>query len=108
MYGIARWPANSWHGGLQFGSAIREHNIYLPQRLCKDCVIYTGTHDNDTTLGWWNSNLNDYERRAVLAAAGDLQRRNELGFDPAGPELGGQFICRSLAGCPGFREAKLV
>ena len=22
-------------------------------------------------LGWWNSNLGDYERRAVLAAAGD-------------------------------------
>jgi len=45
---IARWPANSWHGGLAFGFGDPGAHIYLPQRLCKDCVIYTGTHDNDT------------------------------------------------------------
>ena len=33
-------------------------------------MIYTGTHDNDTTLGWWNSNLSDYERRSVHAYVG--------------------------------------
>ena len=58
---------------LQFGFGDPGAHIYLPQRLSSECVIYTGTHDNDTTVGWWNSNLNDYERRAVLAAAGDCK-----------------------------------
>ena len=26
---------------------------YLPHRYTADSVVYTGTHDNDTTLGWW-------------------------------------------------------
>lgn len=29
-------------------------------------VIYTGTHDNDTTLGWWHK-TNDTERQAIAA-----------------------------------------
>jgi 4-alpha-glucanotransferase len=58
---------------LQFGFGDPGAHIYLPQRLSRSCVIYTGTHDNDTTVGWWNSNLNDYERRAVLAATGDCK-----------------------------------
>ncbi|GAB4396236.1 MAG: 4-alpha-glucanotransferase [Rhodoferax sp.] len=28
---------------------------YLPHRYSADTVVYTGTHDNDTTWGWWNS-----------------------------------------------------
>jgi len=28
-------------------------------------VVYTGTHDNDTTLGWWNSGASEHERRAA-------------------------------------------
>ena len=30
-------------------------NPYLPHNLERDCVAYTGTHDNDTTLGWWRA-----------------------------------------------------
>lgn len=26
---------------------------YLPHRHERDCVVYTGTHDNDTARGWW-------------------------------------------------------
>jgi 4-alpha-glucanotransferase len=33
-------------------------------------VVYTGTHDNDTTLGWWNSGASENERRAVQAYVG--------------------------------------
>jgi len=58
---------------LQFGFGDPGAHIYLPQRLSQSCVIYTGTHDNDTTVGWWNSYLSDYARRAVLAAAGDCK-----------------------------------
>jgi 4-alpha-glucanotransferase len=28
-------------------------SIYLPQNFNKNCVVYTGTHDNDTTSGWY-------------------------------------------------------
>jgi len=35
-----------------------------------DCVVYTGTHDNDTTLGWWTSGVSENERRAIQAYVG--------------------------------------
>ena len=44
-------------------------NPYLPHNLTRNCVIYTGTHDNDTTLGWWRS-LSDESRRSVCAYLG--------------------------------------
>jgi len=30
-------------------------NPYLPHNHAPDCVVYTGTHDNDTTRGWYES-----------------------------------------------------
>jgi 4-alpha-glucanotransferase len=30
-------------------------NTFLPHTYTLDRVVYTGTHDNDTTLGWWSS-----------------------------------------------------
>jgi 4-alpha-glucanotransferase len=54
---------------LQFGFGDPGAHIYLPHRLTPDCVIYTGTHDNDTTVGWWKS-LSENERRAVEALVG--------------------------------------
>ena len=32
-----------------------EDNPHRPANLSKDRVVYTGTHDNDTTMGWWES-----------------------------------------------------
>ena len=28
---------------------------FIPHRHVRELVVYTGTHDNDTTVGWWNS-----------------------------------------------------
>ena len=39
---------------LQFGFKTDVKNIYLPQNYPYNCVCYTGTHDNDTALGWYN------------------------------------------------------
>ncbi|MDY0261419.1 4-alpha-glucanotransferase [Syntrophotalea acetylenica] len=47
---------------LQFAFDSGPDNPYLPHNLTSRCVIYTGTHDNDTTLGWWRQlegNLRD-------------------------------------------------
>jgi 4-alpha-glucanotransferase len=35
---------------------------YLPHRHVADCVVYTGTHDNDTARGWWEG-LDDAARQ---------------------------------------------
>lgn len=40
---------------LQFAFDSKEESIYLPHNYTKNCVVYTGTHDNDTTLGWYTS-----------------------------------------------------
>ncbi len=55
---------------LQFGFGDPGAHVYLPHRLTADRVVYTGTHDNDTTLGWWNSGATDHERRAAEAYLG--------------------------------------
>lgn len=40
-------------------------NPYLPYNYASDnCVCYTGTHDNDTALGWWRSAPSDVQRFA--------------------------------------------
>lgn len=40
---------------LQFAFDSREESDYLPHNYQRNCVVYTGTHDNDTTLGWYHS-----------------------------------------------------
>ena len=37
---------------------------YLPYRYTPNCVVYTGTHDNETVAGWYQS-IRPEERRAV-------------------------------------------
>ena len=32
-----------------------EANLFLPHHYMPNTVAYTGTHDNDTTIGWWNT-----------------------------------------------------
>lgn len=38
---------------LQFGFENVEDNAFLPHQFHKNCICYTGTHDNDTTRGWF-------------------------------------------------------
>lgn len=40
---------------LQFAFDCNEENNYLPHNYNKNCVVYTGTHDNDTSIGWYES-----------------------------------------------------
>ncbi|HEY1271872.1 MAG TPA: 4-alpha-glucanotransferase [Terriglobales bacterium] len=57
---------------LQFAFGNVGAHIYLPHRLSPNSVIYTGTHDNDTTAGWWRS-ATEQERRAAHAYLGTGQ-----------------------------------
>ena len=55
---------------LQFAFGDPGAHVYLPHRLTPDHVVYTGTHDNNTTVGWWKSGATEYEKRAALAYLG--------------------------------------
>ncbi|HKJ46571.1 MAG TPA: 4-alpha-glucanotransferase [Balneolales bacterium] len=50
---------------LQFAFSDNEANSFLPHNYVNNnCVVYTGTHDNDTTLGWYNSATDLEKHRA--------------------------------------------
>ncbi len=40
---------------LQFAFDAREESDYLPHNYVQNSIVYTGTHDNETTLGWFNT-----------------------------------------------------
>jgi 4-alpha-glucanotransferase len=55
---------------LQFAFGSGSGNVYLPHNHEPATVVYTGTHDNDTTRGWWEHGATDAERhhlRELLA-----------------------------------------
>jgi 4-alpha-glucanotransferase len=55
---------------LQFAFGGDASNPYLPHQHCQDSVAYTGTHDNDTTLGWFDS-LDEHTKKHVYQYFGD-------------------------------------
>jgi 4-alpha-glucanotransferase len=54
---------------LQFGFDAHADNPHKPENVQPDTVYYTGTHDNDTTAGWWSS-LPDEVRHQVMQQMG--------------------------------------
>ncbi len=51
---------------LQFAFSETPDDPFLPHNYPENCVAYTGTHDNDTSLGWY---------RSAPAAEQDFARR---------------------------------
>ncbi len=39
---------------LEFAFDSREESDYLPHNYTKNCIVYTGTHDNETARGWFD------------------------------------------------------
>lgn len=48
---------------LQFAFDSDAHNPYLPHNHVKNCLVYTGTHDNDTSRGWYDSRSPEQQQR---------------------------------------------
>jgi 4-alpha-glucanotransferase len=73
---------------LQFGFDGSPDNPHLPHNYQRDVVAYTGTHDNDTTVGWYHSLGN-----------ADAQRVSYyLGSDAAGlPDAMARAVLASVA-----------
>lgn len=71
-------------------------NDFQPHNYPRDRVVYTGTHDNDTTLGWWNSSGTGDSTRD----AGEVSREKDfamryLGSD--GQEMNWTLIRTALS-----------
>jgi 4-alpha-glucanotransferase len=62
---------------LQFGFGGTSDNPFLPHNYVRNAVAYTGTHDNDTTVGWFASLNRKQKRHATDYAPG-------VDADPAG------------------------
>jgi 4-alpha-glucanotransferase len=54
---------------LQFAFDGDPENQYLPHNYDRECVVYTGTHDNQTTIGWFMG-LSESDRRQVQTYLG--------------------------------------
>jgi 4-alpha-glucanotransferase len=63
---------------LQFAFASDADDAYLPHNYTRNCVVYTGTHDNDTTLGWFETR-GEAECRAALRYLG--RRGDDICWD---------------------------
>ncbi len=65
---------------LQFGFESMQSSdpsAFLPHNLKKNQVVYTGTHDNDTVVGWWSNQpeeVQDFTRRYLNTDAGLIHR----------------------------------
>jgi 4-alpha-glucanotransferase len=55
---------------LQFGFGWDPYgqNPFLPHNYTPNCVVYSGTHDNNTTLGWWQTGEATDDIRRTLEA----------------------------------------
>jgi 4-alpha-glucanotransferase len=58
---------------LQFGFGDAGAHTHLPHTFTSEKVVYTGTHDNDTSAGWWESGATEYEKQQVRAYLGSCE-----------------------------------
>ncbi len=56
---------------MQFGfQSMDTANDYLPHNFEKNCVAYTGTHDNNTSRGWYRQEINEKQRKWLSSYVG--------------------------------------
>jgi len=60
---------------MQFAFDPNDDSVHLPHNYVRNCVAYTGTHDNNTLLGWLYETGEEYRNYAL----------DYCGFDRAGP-----------------------
>lgn len=60
---------------LQFAFGGERNSSFLPYNYIKNTVVYTGTHDNETTLGWYlnaTEDERDHVRRYTVSSGRDI------------------------------------
>ena len=92
---------------LQFGFGNKGAHVYLPHRYEPDCVVYTGTHDNDTSSAG-GTIARPKKRRSAAATYLNIARGGHcLGVHSRRAYFGREPGYRSCAGCarPGQRRS---
>ncbi len=89
---------------------------FKPHNYLHHLVAYTGTHDNDTVVGWWTSaagsrkysHCDGRRRRTGLRATLPQYRRsrNQLGYDPNAAGICRRHRIVSVARCAGRRQRR--
>lgn len=85
---------------IQFGFVPNDNSTHLPHNYPENCIAYTGTHDNNTLLGWlWEAN--EEERNFALEYSG---------FDNGDWGKGGYNApaCRKIIECVWRSNARLA
>ncbi len=54
---------------------------YIPENYIPECVVYTGTHDNNTTRGWYQQDATDEEKNNLAAYLKKKPKLNTLHWD---------------------------
>ena len=60
----------------QFAFTADTASQFLPHNYITNCVAYTGTHDNDTTVGWFANAGETEQRRVLLYTGGNAENVN--------------------------------
>ena len=55
---------------LQFAFGSDARDLFLPHNFPRECMVYTGTHDNDTVVGWYQVTSTEMEQRYGLGYLG--------------------------------------
>ena len=66
---------------LQFAFDSREESNYLPHCYPHNCVVYTGTHDNDTICGWYETLIAEDKQMAVNYMNSQRTPKSEIHWD---------------------------
>ncbi|MCI7322767.1 MAG: 4-alpha-glucanotransferase [Lachnospiraceae bacterium] len=72
---------------LQFAFDSREDGDYLPHNYTNNCVVYTGTHDNDTIIGWYDNLAEEDKRTSHIYLNNWETPEDEIRWD---------FICMAM------------
>jgi 4-alpha-glucanotransferase len=59
---------------------------FKPHNYPRNVVVYTGTHDNDTTMGWWGGDVGHSTRSDADLESERERTRRYLGFDSGDAE----------------------
>lgn len=65
---------------LQFAFDSREESDYLPHNYDSHCIVYTGTHDNDTVMGWFETAAKEDVAMAIEYLSLNKEEGHHWGF----------------------------
>ena len=57
---------------LQFAWGSDANNVHLPHMHYENCFVYSGTHDNETTTGWFRDSAGEQDKKYIQSYLGPV------------------------------------